>query len=190
MAAALLFLTCCKKNDRALVVSKIQKASELTTTEFKVDKLVYGVKDKTIFWVIDLNQAQFLAKSQATIKAGIDLAELKEENVDVKGDKINLKLPPVRVINFSYPAETFARLDIFSSNAFANKITLEDQEKFFRDAELDIRNSLKYMDIRETTEKNTKVMMNAMLRNLGYTEIYIDFKRGDLIKEIHMEGTK
>lgn len=183
----LVFSSC--KEKRGLVVGKIQKASKLSTTEFKVDKLVFGVKNKRIFWVIKLNQAQFLAQSQATIKAGVNLENVKEEDIKIEGKKINIVLPHVEVINFSYPAEKFEKIDILTSNAFTTKLNLEDQENFFREAELDIRNSLQFMDIEETTKKKTRAMLDAMLRNLGYDEIYIDFKDGELITEIHLEET-
>jgi len=169
-----------------MVVGKIQKASKLATTEFTVDKLVFGVKNKRILWAVKLNEAQFLAKSQAVIKAGIDFEKIKEEDITIEYNKINLLLPPVEIINFSYPAEQFSKIDILTTNAFTTKINLEDQEHFFRQAELDIRNSLQYMDIVETTQKNTRVMLRAMLQNLGYNEIYIDFKNDKLITEIQI----
>jgi hypothetical protein len=171
-----------------LVVGKIQKASKLSVVEFKVDKLVFGVKDKRILWVVKLNQAQFLAQSQAIIKAGVDLTRLEEEDVKINGRRISLKLPPVQVINFSYPAEQFQEIKLLSSNAFSTRITLEDQEKFFRDAELDIRNSLEFMDIRRITEDKTRLMLEALLKSLGYTEIFISFREGDLIAKIQEDG--
>jgi len=171
-------------NKRALVVGKIQKASKLSTSEFKVDKLVFGVKNKRVLWVIKLNEAQFLAKSQATIKTGINLDKLKEEDIKIKHNRISISLPPVEVINFSYPAESFEKIELLTSNAFSTKINLEDQENFFQEAEMDIRNNLKYMGVVETTQEKTRIMLRAMLLNLGYTEIYIDFKEGKLIPEI------
>lgn len=165
-------------------MGKIQKASKLATTEFKVDKLVFGVKNKRILWVVKLNEAQFLAKSQATIKTGINLDKLKEEDIKIKQDRISITLPPVEVINFSYPAESFKKIDILTSDAFSTKINLEDQENFFQEAEIDIRNSLKYMGIIETTQQKTRTMLEALLQNLGYNEIYIDFKEGELIPEV------
>ena len=97
-------------------------------------------------------------------------------------------LPPVEVINFSYPAENFKRDSLISGNAFMNKITLSDQEDFFQDAESDIRNNLKYLNIVSITEKKTSLMLETMLRALGYEEIYIDFKKSEvLIPEIKPE---
>lgn len=177
-----LLISC--NNKRALVVGKIQKASKLATAEFKVDKLVFGVKNKRILWVIKLNEAQFLAKSQATIKAGINLEKLKEEDIKIYQNRISITLPPIEVLNFSYPAESFEKIELLTSDAFSTRIDLEDQEAFFREAEVDIRNNLKYMGVVETTQQKTRIMLEAMLRNLGYTEIYIDFKEGQLIPEV------
>lgn len=179
-------LLSCKEDNR-FVVGKIKKASRLATAEFVVDKIVFGVNRKKLLWVINLNEARFVAKSQATIKAGVDLEKLKETDVKIDGKKISLTLPPVQVINFSYPAEKFMKDTIISDDAFMNKITLADQEKYFQDAETDIRNSLKFMDIVPITQKKTSRMLEALLTSLGYEEIYIDFHEGQLIPEITPE---
>ena len=177
----------CQKNERGLVVGKIRSASKLATTEFTIDKVVYGSKTKKLGWVIKLNEATFLAYSQAIIKAGIDLEQLDEKDIDIDllTKKISIKLPHVQVLNFSYPAEKFRRDQYISENVFMNRIKLEDQEQFFRDAEIDIRNNLQYMGIKETTERNTRKWLEGMLKALGYQEIYITFEKGgDLIYTI------
>ncbi|MEQ8906496.1 DUF4230 domain-containing protein [Ekhidna sp.] len=186
IVSLLILLSACK-DDRGLVVGKIKKASKLATTEFTIDKIVYGVKRKRLLWVVKLNEAKFLAHSKAIVKAGVDLEKLKKEDVDIDGKSISLKLPPVEVINFSYPAEQFRQDTLISTDAFLNKISLEDQESFFQDAEIDIRNSLKHMNIIEATEKKTRLMLETLLRTLGYQEIYIDFHKGELIPEITEE---
>lgn len=183
IVSLLILLSACK-DDRGLVVGKIKKASKLATTEFTIDKIVYGVKRKRLLWVVKLNEAKFLAHSKAIVKAGVDLEKLKKEDVDIEGKSISLKLPPVEVINFSYPAELFEMDTLISTDAFLNRISLDDQEGFFQDAEIDIRNSLKHMNIIEATEKKTRLMLENLLRTLGYQEIYIDFYKGELIPEI------
>lgn len=177
------------KDERGFVVGKVKKASKLATTEFTIDKIVYGVKRKRLLWVVKLNEAKFLAHSQATVKAGVDLEKLRQEDVKITDKSISLKLPHVEVINFSYPAESFHRDSLISSKAFLNNISLADQEAFFQDAEIDIRNSLKYMDVIGATEKKTRVMLENLLRTLGYREIYIEFHEGELISEIEEEVT-
>lgn len=181
-----LSFTACRE-DRAFTVGKIKKASKLATVEFTVDKIVYGVKRKKLLWFINLNQATFIAYSKAHIKAGVDLEKLKADDVEITGKRIKLKLPPVQVINFSYPAEEFSYDPMVSKNAFLNKIDLTDQEQFFQDAETDIRNSLKNMGIVEATQKKTTLMLETLLRTLGYQEIFIDYHEGELIPEIMLD---
>ena len=172
----------CQKDERGLVVGKIQRASDLATTEFTVDKIVHGTKTKKIAWFIKLSEARFLAYSQAKIKAGIDLSDIREEDISIAQQKITLQLPPVKVINFSYPPSSFQEDTLISDpSAFLNNISIADQEAFFRQAELDIRNNLEYMGIVETTQAHTRTLLTQLLRSLGYAEIYITFESDALL---------
>jgi len=178
---SLIFVSC-QQDRRALVVGKIQSASKLATTEFTIDKIVHGTKVKKISWFFKLNEARFLAYSQAKIKAGINLQKIKANDIKIEGQRIDIVLPPVEVINFSYPPNSF-RMDeeISDTKKLLNEISIEDQEKFFRDAELDIRNNLEYMGIVETTQEHTRQMLTGLLKAMDYEEIYISFKSDDLI---------
>ncbi|WP_417602133.1 DUF4230 domain-containing protein [Owenweeksia hongkongensis] len=190
LISSLLFISC-KEDKRGLVVGKIQKASELATTEFTVNKLVHGTKTKKIAWVFKLNEARFLAYSQAKIKTGIELGRLRKEDIEIDGDIISIMLPPVKVVNFSYPPESFYLDSLISDpNQFLNKISIEEQEYFLREAELDIRNNLKYIGIVETTQQNTRILLTRLLSSLGYNEIHINFKNDSLIvDEVNLETT-
>ncbi len=187
IAVLLLSLCCCKQNKRAIVVSKIRKASKLATVEFTIDKTVFASRDKKFLWLIKLNHADFLAYTQAFIKTGIDLNKLQPDDVAIDGKMIRLTLPPVEVLNFSYPIENYRIDKEITRNVFLNKFTIEDYDKFYQQAEIDIRNNLKYLGIVKTTEEKTRLMMETLLKNLGYNEIYIDFKKGELIPEVATE---
>ncbi len=173
--------TSCKKNDRALIVGKIQNASDLATTEFVIDKIVFGTKTKRLAF-FKINEASFMAYSQAKVKAGIDLSKIRESDIRIEGNKIHIRLPPIEVINFSYPPANFVEDSLISNpKIFLNKINIRDQEEFFRLAELDIRENLQYMGIVKTTQTHTRQMFNVLLGSLGYKEIYINFENDDLI---------
>lgn len=178
----LLLLSACQRDERGLVVGKIQQASDLATTEFTIDKIVHGTKTKKIAWFIKLSEARFLAYSQAKVKAGIDLSRIEESDVDIEGRRITLQLPPIKVVNFSYPPSSFQEDTIVSDpSAFLNSISISDQEMFFREAELDIRNNLEYMGIVETTQNHCETLLRQLLRSLGYEEIYISFESDKLL---------
>ncbi len=177
---AVFLLSGCKKDERAMVVGKVQQASDLVTSEFTVDKVVFGKKSRRLFF-IPVNEATFLAYSQAKIKTGIDLTQLREEDVQIEGVKINLILPPIEVINFSYPSTSFREDTLISQpNRFLNSISVQDQEEFFRSAEMDIRENLAYMGLVKSSQTNTRKLLNTMLKTLGFEEIYIQFKNDSL----------
>ncbi|MEX2564539.1 MAG: DUF4230 domain-containing protein [Cyclobacteriaceae bacterium] len=171
----------CQNNDRAMVVGKIQQASDLVTSEFVVDKVVFGKKTKSILF-IPINEATFLAHSRARIKTGINLNEISEKDILISENKITLHLPAIEVINFSYPPEEFVEDTLISNTRrFLNRIDLEDQEAFFRMAELEIRESLPFMGIVQTSQNNTRKLILALLHSFGFEEIYIHFESDQLL---------
>lgn len=182
-----ILLASCKRDDRFIVVSKIRQAAKLATTEMTIDKVVFGTSDKRILGIIHLNTARFAAYSKAFIKAGIDLDKIRPTDIKITDNRVEISLPHVEVINFSYPFKHFKIDESITENAFLNKIDIFDQENFYRLAEKDIRNNLKYTGLQRATETKTRLMMEGLLKNLGYTEIYISFKeQGELIPEVEL----
>lgn len=187
LIATLILFSCKKEDQRYLVISKVKNASKLATTETIIDKVVLGTQEKKLLGIIKVNQAYFAANTQAIIKSGVDLALLGEEDVKIEGKRISIDFPAVQVLDFSYPFSTYKIDSTITKNAFLNKIDILDHERFYMMAELDIRNNLKYTGIREMTETKTRQLMEGLLKNLGYEEIYITFKPGELIKEVEFD---
>jgi hypothetical protein len=165
----------CKKEKRPIVVSKIKSTAKMATTETIIDKVVVGDKERLIFGLVKVSNAEFIAYSKAIVKTGIDLTKMKKSDVVIDGKTIEVNLPPIEVLDFEYPFEEYVIDTILSDNDIINKIDVIDQERFFRKAENDIRKQLKYMGIVDQTMENTRKLMEGMLKNLGYEEIYITF---------------
>lgn len=181
-------LSSCQKNKRHLVVSKIKSTAKLATTETVIDKIVIGQKGREFFGLVSISNSEFVAKSQAIVKTGIDLTKIRPESVKIVGNTIEITLPPIEVIDFSYPFDKFEIDHELSDNTFLSKIDVIDQEIFFRKAELDIRKHLKYFGIQEETQKTTRKFMYSMLQNMGYKEIYISFEdTTELIQQVNTD---
>lgn len=185
--ALIILIGSCQNDRRAIVVSKIRQASLLATTEFTIDKTVFATREKKLLGLFKINQADFLAYTTAIVKAGIDLDRLGAEDIRIEGKRISLRLPHVEVINFSYPVEKYRIDHDVTNDAFLNRFTIEDYDRFFQQAEIDIRNNLKYLGIIKTTKQKTRILIETLLKNLGYREIYISFDDGPLIPEISTE---
>jgi hypothetical protein len=168
------FATSCKKEpDRALVISKLKNSAKLATVEYIVTKVI-SAKDKNWF----ARDAYFFAETEATIKAGIDLEKLKEEDVKIEGNRISIKLPPVEILNFSYPAEGFKVIEKYSdeSSIFKwNSIDVAEKDDLYRQGEADIRANLNDLGIIKTAQTNTRLLLKKILSMSGFEEIYIEF---------------
>ena len=188
---SLLIFSGCQKNKRHLVVSKIQNTAKLATTETIIDKVVIGQKEKRIGGLVKIGSAEFVAYSQAIVKTGIDLKKINRKDIIIDGNIIELNLPAVEVLDFAYPFEKYVIDTLLSDNDIFNKIDVIDQEVFFRQAEIDVRKNLKYMGIIEQTQDNTRKLLESMLKNLGYEEMYISFaETEELIQEVVVENNE
>jgi hypothetical protein len=168
-------LSCNNGPDRAMVISKLKNTSKLATVEYIVTKVI-SAKDKNWF----ARDAYFFAETEATIKAGIDLGKLKAEDVKIDGNKISIKLPPVEIINFSYPAEGFKVIEKYTDESAIfkwNSIDVETKDDLYRQGEVDIRASLKDIGIIKSAQDNTKLLLNKILTLSGFEEIYIEFNK-------------
>ncbi|MEO1051994.1 MAG: DUF4230 domain-containing protein [Bacteroidota bacterium] len=168
----------CQKEKRYFVISKIKRVAKLATTETTIDKIVLGTKEKRLLGLIKINQARFVAYTEAKVKTGVDLSKMRPGDVKIDDKKIEVWLPPVEVINFSYPFSSYRIDTTVTQQGFLVKMDILDHERLYRMAELDIRNNLQYMGIKEATENKTRILVEGMLKNLDYEEIYIFFKEG------------
>ncbi|MCX6580668.1 MAG: DUF4230 domain-containing protein [Candidatus Aminicenantes bacterium] len=96
------WLGCNRTDERGQIISKIKKVARLATVEFTIKKTLYVKKEKKIFF-IKVKDATFLAKTQAIITAGIDLDEIQSGDIAIRDDSIQIYLPAIRILNFSYP---------------------------------------------------------------------------------------
>jgi len=184
-----LHISSCKKDNRALVISKVLSVSKLATTETIIDKTVVGTKTKSVLGLIRLNEANFIAYTEATVKTGIDLQKMDEYDIRINGKEITVHLPAVEVLDFQYPFQKFVIDTTLLDDSWINRFDIIDYEEFYRRAELDIRNNLQYTGIVEVTQNKTRVLLEGLLKNLGYEAIFIDFEPTEhLFKPLKIEG--
>lgn len=184
-----LYISSCKKDNCALVISKVQSVSKLATTETIIDKTVVGTKTKSVLGLIRLNEANFVAYTEATVKTGIDLQKMDEYDIRINGKEITMHLPAVEVLDFQYPFQKFVVDTTLLDDSWINRFDIIDYEEFYRRAELDIRNNLQYTGVVEVTQNKTRLLLEGLLKNLGYEAIFIDFEPTErLFKPLKIEG--
>jgi hypothetical protein len=167
-------LSCAKPDDRIAILNRLQQASKLATVKFTYNKIVWGEKEKRLF--IKLHNASFLAYSKVEITAGIDLAKIKPDDIVLGSKSIQIKLPPVEIITYSYPFQKIEVDPNYTTNRFLNTIRVEDMEEFLRLADADIRKSLDHLGIEERAQENTRTFLTKILKKFNFEIIAIEFE--------------
>jgi len=167
-------VSCVKADSKTILLNRLKQASKLATVKFTYNKIVWGEKEKRLF--IKLRTASFLAYSKIEITAGIDLAKVKPANVTVGPRSVQLTLPPVEIITYSYPFQKIEVDPNYTANRFLNTIRVEDMEEFLRLADADIRRSLNHLGIEERARTNTRALLTKILKKFNFEMIDIDFE--------------
>jgi hypothetical protein len=165
--------SCARSGDKVVILNRLKQAAKLATVKFTFNKIVWGEKEKRLF--IKLRNASFLAYSKVEITAGIDLAKIKQSDIDLAPKSIHVKLPPVEVVTYSYPFQKIEVDPTYTANRFLNVIRVEDMEEFLRLADADIRKSLNHLGIEQRTRENTKALLTKILKKFNFEIIDIDF---------------
>ncbi len=175
------FFSSCEDNSkRAVVVSKLKSSSKLATVEYVITKVISAKNERL------LSKTYFFAESEATIKAGIDLNKLREEDIIIKDKKINITLPEIEIISFSYPANAIKVIEDYTYDATIftwNNFGFRERDELYRQAEEDIRKRIKDLNITKTAKKNTIKFLEPILRSTGFDEIYIQFKDDENLRK-------
>ncbi|HBY98692.1 MAG: DUF4230 domain-containing protein [Ardenticatenaceae bacterium] len=83
---------------RSVVVQQIRGVSELTTAIFAMQAVADASKDRTL-GPFTVGKTRLLYVAYGEVRAGVDLSQIKPEDVTVATDTIVITLPPPRLID-------------------------------------------------------------------------------------------
>jgi hypothetical protein len=156
----------------SLIVRQVRDVSELTTALFEMDAVV-PVSDKGF-----LGESKLLYIAHGTVRVGIDLSEFQADDVQVKGKKVVVTLPPLKILGsnldldhssvYSYDGNIFTR-----QGKEAVKLQAQAQrEALKRVEEAACRNWL-METAGDRVQKTVEQMLSQILTDRGYTEIIV-----------------
>ena len=107
------------------------------------------------------------------VKAGIDLSQLKSEDVSISGDEITLTLPRATIQSLNIKPEDI-RTDQ-EVGLFRSDFTAAERNQIMAQGEAQIRKNMASTDILRTAESNASLFIGQFLRQLGYQKAAIRF---------------
>ena len=180
LIAALACVNACGRADRFDWIGGMQNVAKVATLEVHTNKIIYARKEK---WV--LGTATHVAKSSAVLKLGIDANKISGDDVKISGGKIEIKLPPIEVVDFVYGPSTFDVQENLTRERWLVNIDLKELEGIYRGAETQVRQMLPYDRLEKMGQKRTAFFMRKYLEQAGFSEIYLSFRERKEGEKIH-----
>jgi hypothetical protein len=159
----------------ATVVTSVQSLSELVTVKYVLEKVIVWEDPTRYFGVnIPLGENRLILLAHGEVKAGVDLSQVKENDVSVSGRKIALVLPPARVTD-AYLVERHTQVLDYKTGLLApfNK-DLEQTAR--RHALTEITRAARQSGIEEDAAERARKQLARFLQTLGFVEVEVRLK--------------
>jgi hypothetical protein len=159
---------------RSVVVQQLRGASELTTAIFAMEAVVPTQSDRTLAgYVIGSTNLLYIAYGE--VRAGVDLAELTTENVQVTGDNtIQVTLPPPKILD--------SKIDLSKSNVFdysrgflglGPDVAPELQEKAQQEALIKIEEAACQENLLAEANRRAEITVGQLLSTAGFETVTV-----------------
>ncbi len=153
----------------ATILRQVQTLSQLVTIKYVLERVVV-LED--VKWYGE-NKVALIA--HGIVKAGVDLSEMKADDLHLKKNKISLQLP--------YPIITDAYLDekqtrVLERNTGDVRAIDKDLEQNARNQALDdLKRAARQSGILDEAEERAKDQLKNLFGQLGFTEVEIQTSR-------------
>lgn len=173
LVLAALMLSSCKPKepDMKTRVFGMSQNLELGTVEYIVKKVI-KFDDQQKFTVGD---RKILFNTTAYLKAGVDLDDFTENDIYINGKDITVRLPHAKLLSFNMPVEETSTV-WENYGVFRSKFNATEQNEVLKKGEEAIRADIPNLGILEDAEENAIDIFTAMLSQLGFEKITVEFK--------------
>lgn len=152
---------------------ELTEMAELGTVEYTITKIV---KAEDIAWY-KIGDRKILFSCKAVLKAGIDLSEFSRQNVEINEETKSIKvtLPPAKLLSLNMPPEE-TKLAYQKVSILRDDFSAEERTKLLKQGEEAIIADVPKLGILKESEKNASDFFKAMLSQMGFSTIKIEFK--------------
>ncbi|MEW9121697.1 MAG: DUF4230 domain-containing protein [Thermotaleaceae bacterium] len=154
------------------VLERIQGISELSTVEMYFHE-VLDFSDAKYFKEIEIpfTKKTFIFSVKAKVKAGIDLNELKEEDIAIIDPKtIKVKLPEGKITS----KEILEYKSHHEKDGLFNEIRNEDVFQALEHLKRDLEDQAMEMNILEQSKENAHKAISQLLLGIGFEEVILE----------------
>jgi len=162
------------------VITDVQSIGELATIKYiYTDMGKFENSQKFKDYNIPLTEKSFILSWNGTIKAGVDITEIKID-IDEVTKVITIHLPNAKILSHETDEDSIEVFD--ESNNIFNPITLDDYSTFFAESKMDMEQRALDNGILDDAIENAKTVITQILNsNDDIKNLYtINFNRLDV----------
>lgn len=162
-----------KKQERSNIVQSIQETGQLVTAEYTLQKMVKANDNQTWY---KLGDRRILISVEAIVKAGINLQQVKKDDVKIRDSVIQLQLPRPTIFSVSLPPDKI-EVKFESVSFFRNQFSAAEREGLLQQAETQVLQLARSLGILETAQTNAVTFLRRLLLQEGFKEVKITFAK-------------
>lgn len=156
-------------------VYEIRQIGTLSTTEYTLGKVI-KLNDEGEWY--KFGDRKMLISCKAKVKAGVDLSQIKDDDIRVDGTKIEITIPEARITSFDMDPRSI-KVEMTEVSGFRFQFTLEETNNILKQGEQSIRKDLKQLNILDDANRNAQVFIRDFYKQLGFEEVIIHERRQD-----------
>jgi hypothetical protein len=152
-------------------VFQIREVGTLSTSEYTVGKVI-KLTQESDFWDLKWGSRRILISCRAKIKAGVDLKEIKESDIVIDGNTIEITLPKPKVVSFEMDPNHI-KTEVVEVTGLRANFTQEEKNIILQKGEEAIRRDLKYLNILDDAQKNATNFVVQFYKQQGFEKVIV-----------------
>jgi Protein of unknown function (DUF4230) len=160
------------KEQQRKEIFAFKEMSDLATVEYTLSKVVKANDNATWY---KLGKRKIIMSVMAYAKAGIDLSQIKDEQVVINNDGIIIQLPKAKLIYLNIPPEEIKE-EMAATGLFRQGFDNNEKNELLIQAENSIRHSIDSLGILKKAEDNAQLFISNFVKRLGYKNVIITFE--------------
>ncbi len=155
-----------------VILQQVQTLSQLVTVKWVMEKVVICDDPKTLSFLelpLGLGESRVLLVAHGIVKAGINMSEIKEGDIQISKNKIILNLPPARVFD-TYLDDKLTQV-IDYKKGLLRSFNKDLEQNARQQAVLDINRAAREGGILKDADERARTQLTNLFHQLGFEEV-------------------
>jgi Protein of unknown function (DUF4230) len=154
-----------------VIIQQVQTLNQLVTVKYVMEKVVdlQDVQPYKDMIVQGWGDNRVLMIAHGVVKAGIDLGQITNSDVQITGKKITIKLPSAQITDYYLDDKQTEVLE--RTTGMLRRFDKDLEQNARRIAEMDIRRAAREAGILKDADDRAKSQLTGFLRQMGFDDV-------------------